>query len=316
MSEMIDESFNEVSKEVSDKPSVDVPQLNGLIRKHAQTDGVHSTMVPSLYLVRESEVSEPVARVNEISFCLIVQGEKEVWLGEQRFRYGPGHCIVASVELPVTGQVVQASAESPYLAFKIEFTPAEVLDVMNHANLKPIRDKKAKRAMFVGDAEKPLLDAAVRLGSLLDQPQHIPVLAPLFKKELLYWVLQGPHGDSLKQMAAEGSSARRIRTVIEHILANYDRTLPVEELARLANLGVSSLHRQFKEVTAMSPIQFQKQLRLQEARRLLLAESTDIAGIAFRVGYESQSQFSREYSRLFGSSPRADIRRMKERYGG
>lgn len=292
------------------------PTLKQLIRKHAQTDGVHSTLIPSLFLIRESEVSEPVARVNEISFCLIVQGEKVVWLGEQRFRYGPGHYVVASVELPVTGQVVQASPDLPYLAYKIEFTSVEVLDVMNDANLKPTRDKKSKRAMFVGDMEAPLLDAAIRLGCLLDQPQHIPVLAPIFKKELLYWILQGPHSDSLKQMAVEDSSARRVRTVIEHILANYSQTLPVEELARLVNLSASSLHRQFKEVTAMSPIQFQKQLRLQEARRLLLSESSDIAGIAFRVGYESQSQFSREYSRLFGSSPRADIRQMKERYGG
>ncbi|MDO3412236.1 AraC family transcriptional regulator [Saccharibacillus sp. CPCC 101409] len=290
--------------------------LETLIRKHAQTDGVHSTLIPSLFLIRESEVSESVARVNEISFCLIIQGEKVVWLGEQRFHYGPGHYIVASVELPVTGQIVQASSDLPYLAYKIEFTSVEVLEVMNDANLKPTRDKKAKRAMFVGDVEAPLLDAAIRLGCLLDQPQHITVLAPIFKKELLYWVLQGPHSDSLKQMAVEDSSARRVRTVIEHILANYNQALPVEELARLVNLGVSSLHRQFKEVTAMSPIQFQKQLRLQEARRLLLSESSDIASIAFRVGYESQSQFSREYSRLFGSSPRADIQRMKERYGG
>jgi len=290
-------------------------KLDKLIRKHTQTDGVHPTRIPSLFLVRESEVSEPVVRVGEIAFCLIIQGEKEVWLGEQRFLYGAGHCVVSSVELPVTGQIIEASADCPYLAFKVEFTPAEVLDVMNDANLKPTRDKKAKRAMFVGDVGETLLDAAVRLGSLLDHPQHIPVLAPLFKKELLYWVLQGPHGDSLKQLAVEEGSTRRVRTVIEHILANYDQALPVEELARLANLGVSSLHRQFKEVTAMSPIQFQKQLRLQEARRLLLTESTDIAGIAFRVGYESQSQFSREYSRLFGSPPRADIRRIKDRYG-
>ncbi|MEJ8305157.1 AraC family transcriptional regulator [Saccharibacillus sacchari] len=295
--------------------SVGLRKLDGLIRKYAPTDGVHVTKIPSLFLVRESEISEPVVRVSEIAFCLIIQGEKEVWLGEQRFLYGAGHYVVSSVELPVTGQVIEASADCPYLAFKVEFNPAEVLDVMNDANLKPTRDKKAKRAMFVGDVEETLLDAAVRLGSLLDQPQHIPVLGPLFKKELLYWVLQGPHGDSLKQLAVEEGSARRVRTVIEHILANYDQALPVEELARLANLGVSSLHRQFKEVTAMSPIQFQKQLRLQEARRLLLTESTDIAGIAFRVGYESQSQFSREYSRLFGSSPRADIRRIKERYG-
>ncbi len=288
------------------------PELGRLIRLHAQTDGVHPTAVPGLFMIRESAVSEPVARVNEVSFCLIAQGEKEVWLGEQSFRYGAGNYIVASVELPVTGQVVRASPELPYLAFKLEFSLAEVLEALSGTDAQPVLGRNARRAMFIGEAEKPLLDASIRLAALLDQPRHASALAPLCKKEILYWVLQGPHGDALKQTAIEGGSARRIRTVIEYMLANYDRPVQIEELAKLANMGVSSLHRQFKAVTAMSPIQFQKQLRLQEARRLLLTEPTDIAGAALRVGYESQSQFSREYARLFGRPPRADIRRIRE----
>jgi transcriptional regulator GlxA family with amidase domain len=168
--------------------------------------------------------------------------------------------------------------------------------------------------MYVSEIEPSLLNAVVRLASLLGTPKHIPVLAPLLKKEILYWILQGPHGEALEQMALEGSNASRIREVIDHIINNYEESFRIEELAEIANMSVSSLHRHFKDVTAMSPIQFQKRLRLQEARRLLLAESLDVADVAFRVGYESQSQFSREYSRMFGFPPRVDIKRMREHY--
>ncbi|MBY0200232.1 AraC family transcriptional regulator [Priestia megaterium] len=289
-------------------------ELSRLIERLCKQDGVHPTTIPSLFLIRESIITEPVSRVNEPSFCIILQGEKEVLLGEERFLYGPSHYIVASVDLPVTGQVIKASAESPYLAFKLEFTSSQVLEVLNGTDIKTRQGKNAKRAMYVSKIEPSLLDAVVRLASLLDTPKHIPVLAPLLKKEILYWILQGPHGEALEQMAVEGSNASRIREVIDHIINKYEESFRIEELAEIANMSVSSLHRHFKEVTAMSPIQFQKQLRLQEARRLLLAESTDIAHVAFKVGYESQSQFSREYSRMFGFPPRVDIDRMRENY--
>jgi len=289
-------------------------ELAKLIECFSKQDGVHPTTIPSLFLIRESISTEPISRVNEPSFCMILQGEKEVLLGEERFLYGPGNYIVASVDLPVTGQVIKASAESPYLAFKLEFTCSQVLEVLNETGINTCQGKNAKRAMYVSKIEPSLLDAVVRLASLLETPKHIPVLAPLFKKEILYWILQSPHGEALEQMALEGSNAFRIREVINHIINNYEESFRIEELAEIANMSVSSLHRHFKDVTAMSPIQFQKQLRLQEARRLLLAESTDVADVAFRVGYESQSQFSREYSRMFGFPPRVDINRMREHY--
>ncbi len=289
-------------------------ELAKLIERLSKQDGVHSTTIPSLFLIRESIITEPISRVNEPSFCMILQGEKEVLVGEERFLYGPGRYIVASVDLPVTGQVIKASAGSPYLAIKFEFTSSQILEVLNGTGIKTGQGKSSKRAMYISKVEPSLLDAVVRLASLLDTPKHIPVLAPLLKKEILYWILQGPHGEALEQMAIEGSNASRIREVIDHIINNYEESFRIEELAEIANMSVSSLHRHFKEVTAMSPIQFQKQLRLQEARRLLLAESTDIAYVAFKVGYESQSQFSREYSRMFGLPPRVDISRMRENY--
>jgi AraC-like DNA-binding protein len=289
-------------------------ELAKLIEDFSKQDGIHSTAIPSLTLIRESIVTEPIARVNEPSFCIILQGEKEVLLGEDRFVYGPGHYIVASVDLPVTGQVSKASTESPYLALKLEFTLSQVLEVLHETDGPFVQGKNTKRAMFVSDVESSLLEAVVRLARLLEQPKHISVLAPLYKKEVIYWILQGPQSETLEQMALEGSNASRIREVIDHIMNHYEQPFRIEELAEIANMSVSSLHRHFKEVTAMSPIQFQKQLRLQEARRLLLAESFDIAEVAFRVGYESQSQFSREYSRMFGFSPRVDLNRIRENY--
>lgn len=168
--------------------------------------------------------------------------------------------------------------------------------------------------MFVGEIELSILDAIMRLSRLLDKPEDIPFLAPYYTKEILYRLLQGQYGTTLAQIAMEGSNTYRIREAIDQIINNMDKPLPIEELAELANMGVSTFHRHFKEVTAMSPLQFQKQLRLQEARRLLMSESTDAADVAFRVGYESASQFSREYSRMFGFPPREDIKRLKAGY--
>lgn len=287
--------------------------LAKLIERLSDGDGIHETAIPSLVLIHHSEVSEPTHGVYKPCFCIVVDGLKEVMLGQERYRYGPGDYFVASVDLPVTGQVIEASGDVPYLALKLEFTPSQILEVINESKMDVGRKEHAKRGMFVSQIEPALIDAVIRLVKLLETPKDIPVLAPLFTKEILYRVLQGKNGDILKQIALDGSSTNQIRNVIKQITNNYEKSLRVEELAEAANMSVSSLHRHFKEVTAMSPIQFQKQMRLQEARRLLLLESTDAADVAFRVGYESPSQFSREYSRMFGFPPREDIKRLRAR---
>ncbi|WP_066321392.1 AraC family transcriptional regulator [Bacillus sp. FJAT-29814] len=289
-------------------------ELAKLIERFSDGEGVHETSISSLFLIRHSEVSEPIHGVYKPCFCIVVQGLKEVLLGQERFRYGPGDYFVASVDLPVTGQIMKATSYAPYLALKLEFAPSQILEVIDESKLEVGRKNNAKRGMFVTQIESSLLDAVTRLINLLDNPKDIPVLAPLFTKEILYRILQGQHGDTLKQIAIEGSSTNQIRDVIEKITTNYNKSFRIEELAEVANMSVSSLHRYFKEVTAMSPIQFQKQLRLQEARRLLLLESTDAADVAFRVGYESPSQFSREYSRMFGFPPREDIKRLRAKF--
>lgn len=300
MSDHIDLQQNEIAK---------------LIERYSGQDGVHKTAIPSLSFIKESHVTERLYAVYKPSFCIIVQGEKEVMLAQEHFRYGPADYIVASVDLPVTGQVIRAASNSPYLALKVEFTPSQILEVLSDSSIQAGPKKSTNRAMYVNKVEPSLFDAVVRLVRLLDNPNDISVLAPIFTKEILYRILQGPHGNVLAQMAIEGSYTYRIRDVIEQIRMNYNRPFRIEELAEKVNMSVSSLHRHFKEVTAMSPIQFQKQLRLQEARRLLLLKSTDAADVAFQVGYESPSQFSREYSRMFGLPPIEDIKRLREKYG-
>lgn len=289
-------------------------ELTKLIERHVVGDGVDETAIPSLFFMRHSNVIGPSYGVYKPSLCIVVQGAKEVWLAQERFKYSPADYLVASVDLPVTAQVTEASTDVPYLGFKLEFTAGQILEVLSDSESRVTPKENAKRAMFVSHMESSLLDAVIRLARLLDNPEEIPVLAPLFTKEILYRVLHGQNGIALEQIAIEESNTYRIRDVIEHITNNLDRSFRIEEFAEIVNMSVSALHRHFKEVTAMSPIQFQKQLRLQEARRLLLSESTDTTDVAFRVGYESPSQFSREYSRMFGLPPGKDIKRLKAKY--
>jgi AraC-like DNA-binding protein len=286
-------------------------ELAKIIERYSDKDGVHPTAIPSLFFMRQSNETGPSHGVYKPSFCIVVQGVKEVWLAQERFKYSPADYLVSSVHLPVTAQVTEATPYVPYLGFKLEFTANQILDVLSDSEIRVGSKENTKRGMFVSRMELPLLDAVIRLVRLLDNPKGIPILAPLFTKEILYRVLQGQHGVMLEQIAIEGSSAHQIKDVIEYITSNYDKSFRIEELAEKVNMSVSSLHRHFKEVTAMSPIQFQKQLRLQEARRLLLTESADASEVAFRVGYESPSQFSREYSRMFGYPPREDIKRLR-----
>ncbi|WP_094605697.1 HTH-type transcriptional activator RhaS [Sporomusa silvacetica DSM 10669] len=289
-------------------------ELAKIIESHTVQDGVFETAVPSLAFVRFSKVVEPVCRVYKPSICFIAQGLKEVLLAQELFQYGPTDYLLSSMNLPVTGQVIQASSDVPYLSLRLEFTQTQIFEVLKEAQIQITSQENTNRAMFIGHMEASLLDAILRLARLQDNPADIPFLAPIYTKELLYRLLQGQYRDALAQMAMGGSITYRIRVAIDQIIDHFDQLLRIEELAETANMGVSTFHRHFKEVTAMSPIQFQKQLRLQEAQRLLLSESADAAEVAFRVGYESSSQFNREYSRMFGLPPKEDIKRLKADY--
>ncbi|PGS53959.1 AraC family transcriptional regulator [Bacillus sp. AFS041924] len=286
-------------------------ELSELIDHYTNHEGVNETAINSLFFIRESNITEPKYRVYKPSLCIVVSGVKELLLANESFKYGPGNYLVTSVDLPVTGQVIESTPNSPYLAFKLEFSPNQIAEILTETKISINSKENSKRAIFVSQLEESILDAVIRLVHLLDSPEDIPILAPIFKKEILYKVLRGQHGGILQQIAIEGSTTNRISEVIEQIKMNFYKSLRIEELAEIANMSVSSLHRHFKEVTGMSPLQFQKHLRLQEARLLLISESSDAAEIAFRVGYESPSQFSREYSRLFGFPPKEDMKRLK-----
>ncbi|MCQ6562765.1 AraC family transcriptional regulator [Paenibacillus mendelii] len=289
-------------------------ELAKRITSHSDQEGVYETAIPSLFFIHRSNVTEPVHRVYKPALCLIAQGSKEIWLAQERFEYGPADYLISSMNLPVMGQIVKASSGAPYLSLRLEFTQNQILEVLNESQLQITSKENAARAMFVGPIESSLLDAVLRLVRLLEHPQDIPYLAPIYTKEILYKLLQGQYGVTLAQIAMKGSSTYHIRDAIEQIMNNFDKSLRIEELADTANMSISSFHRHFKEITAMSPIQFQKRLRLQEARHLLLSESADAADVAFRLGYESASQFSREYSRMFGFPPREDIKRLKAQF--
>ncbi|MDQ0171580.1 AraC family transcriptional regulator [Paenibacillus tundrae] len=289
-------------------------ELTEMIKRHTLLKGSIKTIIPSLFFFRYSKLTEPQYRIYNPSFCIIAQGKKEILLAQERFEYSPSNYLLASMNLPVVGQVIKASPEMPYLSLKLEFTPNQILEVLNECDLKVKATENARRALFVGQMESSIHDAVIRLVRLLDTPEEIPFLAPLYTKEILYRLLRGSYGNELAQIAVKDSSTYRIRESIEYMIRHWEQSFRIEDLAEKARMSVSSFHRHFKEITAMSPIQFQKQMRLQEARRILLAESADAADVAYRVGYESASQFSREYSRMFGSPPRTDIKKLREKY--
>lgn len=280
------------------------------IARSTGNDGIHPTAIANLTLARMSTTNEPMPTVYEPCVCVMAQGRKRVLLGDEAYVYDPATYVVAAVDLPVTGSVIEATPERPYLGFALRLAPQEIASLLLQANLPPPATAPA-RGLYLARTDRELLDALLRLLRLLDAPGDIPALAPLAEREILYRLLKSEEGWRLRQVATAHSHSKRIARSIEWLKANYAEPLRVPDLAARASMSASSFHEHFRAVTAMSPLQYQKHLRLQEARRLLLAEASDAATAGHRVGYESPSQFSREYSRMFGASPAADVRRLR-----
>lgn len=251
--------------------------------------------------------------VTSPSLCVIAQGSKEVHLGDERYRYDPYHYLLATVEMPAISQIVEASPERPYLSLRLDLDPALVASVMLEAGLpSPRRDADSVRALNVSTLDADLLDAAVRLVRLVEaSPAEMRVLLPLVTREIAFRLLIGEQSARLRNIAVLGGHTDRIARAIERLRKDFDKPLRIESLARDLGMSPSGFHEHFKAVTAMSPLQFQKQIRLQEARRLLLAEDMDAASAAYRVGYDDASHFSREYKRLFGQPPMRDVERLR-----
>ena len=282
--------------------------------RHAPSDGVHVGQVPGLQLIRASQPAQPLPAVYEPGLVLVLQGRKQATLGAEVLHYDPLNCLLVGMTLLPVGQITEASAERPYLCLRLLSSPTDLAALLLEAGpsaAQPPSQGEPPRALNLAPVSEPLLDAAVRLLRLLDEPQDVPVLAPLLQREVFYRVLTGPLGPRLWALAQSDSQTRRIARAIELLRQRYDQPLRVDDLAAVAHMSATTLHLRFKQLTAMSPLQYQKHLRLHQARRLMLAEGLDAARAALHVGYESPSQFSREYRRLFGSPPRADVSRVK-----
>ncbi|TGE34763.1 AraC family transcriptional regulator [Desulfosporosinus fructosivorans] len=288
-------------------------ELASLISKHASAEGKQHTIIPTLQLLRASNVSEHLHSIYEPSLIVIAQGSKIVMLGDEAYQYDAASYLVSSVHLPIVGRIIEATPQKPYLCVQINFRTDQILDVVKETDQIWTGKTDSGRGLVVNKTNTALLDAVLRFVRLLDTPQDIHMLSPLITREILYRVLQDDQGNVIKQFAINGSHSHSIGKIIKLINDDFAKPLRIEELASKANMSTSSLHSQFKRVTAMSPLQYQKMIRLQEARRLLLTDSSmDAADVGFQVGYESPSQFSREYARMFGLPPISDVKQLRD----
>ncbi|WP_040261162.1 AraC family transcriptional regulator [Pseudomonas massiliensis] len=287
-------------------------ELAGIISRHTEQRLLCESAVPGLYLIRHDECVSSFPTLAQPAFCVMAHGSKEVSLGEERYIYDSLNYMVVSVAMPISGRILEATPQNPTLALRLDIDPAEITSLIADAGLLSVPNGTAGRGLYVDRLSRELLDALLRLVRLADSPRDIAVLSPLARRELLYRLLRSPQGHRLYEIAQTNSQTHRVTQAIDWLNGNFAEPLRIEALARRANLSVSTLHHRFKAVTSMSPLQYQKQLRLQEARRLMLFEGLEVAAACYRVGYESPSQFSREYSRLFGAPPSRDLARLKK----
>ncbi len=270
-----------------------------------------SEVFPGFFLRRSSRKTEPTHYVHEPAFCFVVQGRKRVLLGEEVLRYDPGHFLIFTVDLPVIFQIDEASPAQPYFGFRLDLDPALVASVLLESGMAIKKADTRVKALDVSPVDGDLLDVVVRLVRLIEKSEERNGLVPLIKRELVFRLLAGGQGARLSHLVTSGRDTRQIARAIGHLRAHFTAPLRIEDLARDLGMSVSGFHHHFKSVTAMTPLQFQKQLRLQEARRLLLSEDLDAASAGFRVGYEDPSYFSRDYKKLFGAPPQRDIARLR-----
>ncbi|OZI61178.1 AraC family transcriptional regulator [Bordetella genomosp. 11] len=285
-------------------------EIASVIARHVSKDGFHATPIERLTLVRSSTVTMPMPNVYRPQLCLVAQGRKEVVLGERVFRYVPGRYGIVTYDLPAIGHVVEATPDRPYLCLYLDFDPSMLGELASRVPPPP-GAARPPIGKTVSDASAGLLDATLRLLRLLDDPAALPVLGPLTEQEILYRLLAGPDGARMRHITASQGRVAQVGRAIAWIGKNFRERFSIERLATEIGMSPSSLHEHFRAVTAMTPLQFQKQLRLQDARSLMLVHGIDVATAALRVGYESPSQFSREYRRHFGEPPTRDIARLR-----
>lgn len=286
-------------------------ELAALISRYATEDGRTHTEIPRLDLIRASHPTESVHTVHEPSLCIVVQGKKEVFLDEQVYPYDRDQYLIVSVDLPLVGQVVEATPRKPYLGFRLGLDVSVLGELLVETGLDSGNGGRSSPGLVLAPADLEVLGAASRLLQLLDTPQDIGVVAPLIEREILYRLLKGGHAPALRQIALAQGKLAQVGKAISWIKDHYREPYRADDVASEARMSSSALHHHFKAVTLMSPLQYQKRLRLQEARRQIMNASVDAATAGFSVGYDSPSQFSREYGRLFGEPPLRDTEKLR-----
>ncbi len=274
-----------------------------------------STAIPDLNFFRRRAPAKPAVCLVEPSVILVVQGAKQLIVGGEAYPYSVHRFLITSLDLPANSETVIASPDKPCLGLALKLDVRIIADLIAQGGLPPAREPKSDRSIGIGVVSRPLLEAFKHLLDLLDEPSAIPVLAPVFQREIHYRLLMSDQAARLWQTAAVGSQSHRIARAIDWLKANYRLSIRVDDLAGRVHMSSSAFRHHFHQLTSMSPLQYQKWLRLSEARRLMLNEKLDAAAAAFHVGYESASQFSREYSRLFGAPPRRDIEGLRRKAG-
>ncbi|EJG1647525.1 AraC family transcriptional regulator [Vibrio parahaemolyticus] len=287
-------------------------KLAKLIDRWTGNANQYDTPISGLRFSRWTTPTPPTSYTHNPSICLIAQGRKRVLLGEESFIYDANHFLISSVDLPIIANIIEASEEQPYLGLIMELDLTEISQLIAYSELAFTQAKEAQKGIAVGELSESLLDAFVRLAELLDEGQNIKILAPIIKREIFYRLLMSEQGTRLHQIVTAGSHSHQIAKAIDWLKNNFVKPLSVGDLASYTGMSKSSFYTHFRSMTSMTPLQFQKKLRLSEARRLMLTENLDAMAATFKVGYESPSQFSREYSRLFGVPPSKDIKSLRE----
>lgn len=285
--------------------------LLSLVEDIAQNDGDYPTEIPVLSIYRRSTVTDPMPCVFGLGLGVTLQGRKRVTLGEDVFDYGSGQALINTIDLPVVSYVTQATITEPYLGLRLDLDANLIVQIATEMNASRIYKGGPSRAMSVIALDDGLLDALMRLIKLLNEPNKIPFIAPLIQREIIIRLLDGEHGPMLQHLAAVGSPSQQISQVIAWMKLNYRNTILIDELAAKAHMSSSTFRQHFRTITGLSPLQYLKNLRLQDARHWMLYEDMDAGSAAMRVGYESVTQFNREYARMFGEPPLRDIKRTR-----
>ncbi len=289
-----------------------ISELASMIGNIAQIDGDYDTLIPALKFRRSSSITDPTPCIYGLGLVLIVQGSKRITLGDEIIDYGAGQSLITTVDLPVVAYVTRASSAEPFLGMWLELDAHVIARLAAEMEFAMPLQASTTRAMSLVTADEGLKDALTRLVRLLAEPSLVPFLAPLIQQEIVVRLLNGGHGPSLRRLVAVGSPSQQISKVVTWLKQHYTENVPMDDLAAKAHMSPSTFRQHFRAVVGVSPLQYLKNLRLLDARQLMLNENLDAGSAALRVGYESASQFSREYSRLFGEPPNRDIKRVRE----